>query len=276
MTTASDGRPIRAAADPEAAWAAVYDVLYGAQSTGPIAGTNAAFLAAQLAYLRSRLPAPPGRVLDAGCGTGRHLLPLARMGYRVVGADLSQAMLLVARQALRASGIPAQLVRADLRSLPFAACFDAALCLESPLAYLHEDAALAAALHSLHRALRPGGRLIVDVFDYVAVLGEEPLPPTVTRFATRWGGVEVSETHRYDAPGGVWRMAQTFRVERPDRVETFAVEHALRIRPPAQYAAALEAAGFAVDELLPAYPIMPAALADERRILIAATRPRVA
>lgn len=259
--------------DPEAAWATVYDVLYGAKSADPLVRAhNAAFLAAQIAYLRGHLPPPPGRVLDVGCGTGRHLLPLAQMGYRMVGVDLSRPMLLMAEQVLREGGAAAHLARADLRRLPFAACFDAALCLESPLAYLHEDAALSAALQDLHRALKPGGRLIVDVFDYVAALGEGPLPPVVTRFVTPWGNVEVSEAHRYDAPRRVWHMMQAFRVERADRVEQFDIAHALRIRSAAEYVAALEAAAFMVDELLPAYPDTPEALWDERRMIIVARR----
>ncbi len=274
-TTKREGRAIPSAPDPHAAWVAIYDVLYGAKSADPVAAaTNAAFLAAQVTYLRGRLPPPPGRVLDAGCGTGRHLLPLAQMGYRMVGVDRSRAMLQVAQQTLIEGGAVAQLVRADLRSLPFAACFEAGLCLESPLAYLHEDAALSAALLGLHRGLKPGGRLIVDIFDYVATLGEEPLPPVVTRFVTSWGSVEVSEAHRYDARSGIWHMAQAFQVERAGRVERFNIEHALRMRSAAAYVAALEAAGFTVEELLPAYPAMPTALSDERRIIIVASRQR--
>jgi SAM-dependent methyltransferase len=262
---------VQPAPDPEAAWTAVYDVLYGPRSPDPVAAAhNAAFLAAQVAYLRGHLPPPPGRVLDAGCGTGRHLLPLAQMGYRAVGVDLSQAMLQAAQQALREGGAAAHLVHADLCCLPFATYFDAALCLESPLAYLHEDTALSAALFSLHRALKPDGRLIVDVFDYVGTLGERPLPAVVTRFATSWGSVEVGEAHHYDARGRIWHMQQAFRVERAGRVEQFDLEHALRIRPAAEYVAALEAAGFTVEELLPAYPDTPAALWDERRIIIVA------
>jgi len=268
-TTKREGRAVQSAPDPQAAWAAVYDVLYGAKSADPgAATTNAAFLAAQVTYLRGHLPPPPGRVLDAGCGTGRHLLPLAQMGYRMVGVDQSQAMLLAAQQVLNEAGMVAQLVRGDLRSLPFATCFDAALCLESPLAYLHEDAALFAALHSLHRALKPGGRLIVDIFDYVATLGERPLPSVTTRFATPWGSVEVSEAHRYDAQVRIWHMQQAFRVERAGRMEQFDIDHALRIRPAGEYVAALEAVGFTVEELLPAYPGTPSALWDERRIII--------
>ena len=209
-------------------------------------------------------------MLDAGCGTGRHLLPLARLGYEAVGVDVSDAMLRRGQEVLRAAGAAAGLVRADLQELPFAGGFAAALCFESPLAYLHEDAALFAALRELRRCLAPAGRLIVDVFDYPATLGEGPFAPVVTRFPAAQGSVTVRETHRYDRAGQVWHMEQVFSIAREGTAETFTVEHALRVRSAADYAAALEEAGFAVEELLPAYPGAPPELRDERRILLVA------
>jgi SAM-dependent methyltransferase len=256
-------------------WSNVYDVLYGSEATGSaVAGINAAFLAAQMAYLQQNLPAPPARVLDAGCGTGRHLLALAQSGHRTVGLDASDAMLRRAQQVSGAAGASVDLVCADLRNLPFNGCFDAALCLESPLAYLHQDAALSATLRGLRRSLIADGRLIVDVFDYPATLGEGPFAPAVTRFPTPWGSVTVRETHRYDRTPPVWRMKQEFKVEREGETKTFTVDHALRVRTAAEYAAAVEDAGFAVEELLPAYPGTPMALRDERRILVVAVAGR--
>ena len=51
------------------------------------------------------------RVLEVGCGTGRHTLKLARQGNEVVGIDLSPGMLAVARRTLR--GHPVRLIHAD-------------------------------------------------------------------------------------------------------------------------------------------------------------------
>ena len=60
-----------------------------------------------------------GRVLDAGCGAGRHLLPLVMEGFQVWGVDREMAVLEVLQGKLRASEIPAHLVLADLGRLPF-------------------------------------------------------------------------------------------------------------------------------------------------------------
>ncbi|HZE21284.1 MAG TPA: class I SAM-dependent methyltransferase [Desulfobaccales bacterium] len=63
------------------------------------------------------------RILDAGCGVGRHLLPLAQAGFRVWGVDADAKVLqiLKARLAKLAAGTLPGLVRADLNRLPFAA-----------------------------------------------------------------------------------------------------------------------------------------------------------
>ena len=60
-------------------------------------------------------------VLDAGCGAGRHLLPLAREGFEAWGVDREAGVLQVLQERLRASGTRAHLALADLGSLPFAA-----------------------------------------------------------------------------------------------------------------------------------------------------------
>jgi SAM-dependent methyltransferase len=59
------------------------------------------------------------RVLDAGCGVGRQLLPLAQQGFQVVGVDREAAVLEVLKSKLVATGLPALLLLADLQELPF-------------------------------------------------------------------------------------------------------------------------------------------------------------
>ena len=183
------------AAGYAADYAEVYDVLYGAP---PLADDP--FLDAQRAFLLPLCGEPPATILDAGCGTGRHVLPLAERGYRVAGLDMSRAMLAQARSK---STVPPGLVQGNLLALPFpAASFDAALCLESPLAYLQTEPELRAALDSLRRVLTPGARLIVDVFDYPGTLGTAPILPHRRVFDAPWGTVEVTESHRYDRGAG--------------------------------------------------------------------------
>lgn len=230
--------------DAEAGFAGIFDALYA----------DARSLNAQLAFLEEAFACPGGRLLDAGCGTGRHLIPLRRRGYRIVGVDLSPAMLTEARGRLAGTGMAAPLLRGDLRSLPLGSGFDGVLCLDSPLALILEDTGLAAALAEFHRVLRPAGALVIEVYDYVRSLGKEARAPWTGRFHAPWGRILVNEAHCYDPETSLWEMRQAFTVERDGRQEAFAITHRLRIRVADAYAAAIERAGFRIQTLLDAYP----------------------
>jgi SAM-dependent methyltransferase len=102
-----------------------------------------------------------GDVLDVPCGFGRHSIPLAEAGYRVIGVDRSPALLEEARRRATGYGKP-QLVQADYRELPFGdARFDVAFNLFSSLGYLGDEEDTRA-LTEIHRVLRPGGRLVIE------------------------------------------------------------------------------------------------------------------
>jgi SAM-dependent methyltransferase len=110
--------------------------------------------------LRGRLPVDS--FLDAGCGDGRYLAVLGRAGFvpkRVLGSDISERILETARATATAHGVEAELVRANLESLPFEdGSFELVLCVQviehllDPLAGLRE----------LARVLRPGGTLLIS------------------------------------------------------------------------------------------------------------------
>ena len=112
------------------------------------------------------------RLLDAGCGVGRHALEFARRGYITTGVDLSEEMIELARERARgASGVSFE--AADLRSLTMAREFDAAVLLDSTLG-LHEDGETVEILRRLAASLVPGGRLVVEVLNRDFVLDEMP------------------------------------------------------------------------------------------------------
>jgi SAM-dependent methyltransferase len=98
------------------------------------------------------------RIIDLGCGAGRHAAALASLGQRVVGLDLSNELLERARA--RPERRP-DLVRGDLRHLPFRAAFDLALSLFTSFGYF-DDTGNEHALREMARVLVPGGRLVID------------------------------------------------------------------------------------------------------------------
>jgi len=108
--------------------------------------------------------APGTRVLDVGCGPGRHALALARRGIDVVGVDLSPDFVDLARAAAVAEALPARFEVLDVRDLAFVGQFDAAICLCQGgfglLGGLDEEAVFG----RIVRAVRPGGSLAVSAF----------------------------------------------------------------------------------------------------------------
>jgi 2-polyprenyl-3-methyl-5-hydroxy-6-metoxy-1,4-benzoquinol methylase len=74
------------------------------------------------------LPAK-ARILDVGCGTGRHAIEFAKRGHQVTGVDLSAGMLEVARDNAQKAGVDVTWIHADARDFALDAPFDAAVCL---------------------------------------------------------------------------------------------------------------------------------------------------
>lgn len=102
-----------------------------------------------------------GRVLDVGCGTGNLLSLLAESGARVdayAGIDPAPAMLRLAREKLRATGLRGAIFAATAEALPFAsAAFDVAVSAST----LHDWPDAQAGLAEIRRVLCPGGEFLL-------------------------------------------------------------------------------------------------------------------
>jgi SAM-dependent methyltransferase len=126
-------------------------------------------------------------VLDLGCGSGDHAIELAARGYSVVGLDYSAGQLAAADKALKArqasqpgSNAPS-FVKGDMRELTYEEAFDGAYIWSTTFGYFDDEKNLSV-LASLHKALRQGGMLLIDVVnrDYVA-----PRSPSLVWFEGR-------------------------------------------------------------------------------------------
>jgi SAM-dependent methyltransferase len=118
---------------------------------------------------------PMQRLLDLGCGTGRHAELLARSGHEVVGVDRSEPMLEQAR--IRGRDLPTlRFVSGDARDTEAGApaSFDAVLMMFAVLSYHTESSDVRAAIHNVHRHLRNGGLFLFDVWFGPAVLTQRP------------------------------------------------------------------------------------------------------
>jgi SAM-dependent methyltransferase len=128
--------------------------------------------------VEAELPTRPARILDAGCGTGRHAAELSRRGHELVLADASASLL---EQALRQ--LPdAEAHHGDLAALRLDQPVDAVTC-RGVLNDVVEDRARDAVLGALAGALRRGGVLVVDVREHDATAARYREPVTRTKTA---------------------------------------------------------------------------------------------
>jgi len=150
---------------------------------------------------------PGDNVLDVCCGSGRHVLALARHGYHVTGIDVSAEAIAYARRATAAEGLTVDLRVGDVRTLPTDVRTDVAICMGNAFGYLEHEGTQAF-LADLAKIVRPGGALVLD-YGFAAesmlpgvALEEEPM--TI-------GGVEATSVNTYDVAESRWITEMTFR-----------------------------------------------------------------
>jgi SAM-dependent methyltransferase len=153
------------------------------------------------------------RVLDVPCGHGRHAIELARRGCRVTGLDASTDLLPAARRRADAERIAIDLVSGDMRNLAWEAEFDAAYCAGNSFGYF-DDAGQRRFLAGVFRALRPGGRFLLDS-GWVA---ECLFPDFRERLDLEMGGIRFEVENRYDPTSGF--VENLFTATRGDRRES--------------------------------------------------------
>jgi ubiquinone/menaquinone biosynthesis C-methylase UbiE len=111
-----------------------------------------------------------GRVLDAGCGTGRHAIPLAKLGFDVVGIDLSGEMLKIAKNKAQKEGVDVKFVRGNVCKTDFPEdYFTNIICMFSVFSELLEGERIKC-LKEFRRILRNRGILVIEMPNLEAFL----------------------------------------------------------------------------------------------------------
>jgi SAM-dependent methyltransferase len=245
---------------PDETWDTMFDEVYlttYAANLGERDSPEEARLAAALAGV-----APPADILDAPTGFGRHALPLAELGYRVVGVDRSDVQLTEARRLAGEVEWP-KWVQADFRELPLEdESFDAALCLFTSIGYRGENGDRQAFGEFL-RVLRPGASLVIETLHrdrLMAIFQERSWEPLAD-------DAVLIEERRFDYPHGEIETDHTFLAVGERRSITFR----LRVYTATELVKLLAGIGFGEMECFGDFEGAP--LSRETRLVVRARKP---
>ena len=120
------------------------------------------------------------KILDVGCGTGRHSIELTKRGYNITGIDLSESMLNKARKKAIESNLEINFMNLDARNLPFNMDFDAAIMLcEGGFPLMETDEMNFEILKNVAKSLKEKGKFI-----FTTLNGLFPLYHSIENFLT--------------------------------------------------------------------------------------------
>jgi len=228
---------------------ALYPIVY-AHRTIEAARPEADFAARQLGLSEK------DSILDLCCGSGRHMVHLARTTPRIAGLDYSPELLAMARQTL---GGGAGLVRGDMRSLPFRCVFDTVTSFFTSFGYFEAADDNMRVIGEVARVLRPGGRFFIDYLNAGNV--EKKLVPESVR---QYKGYVIKERRWIDA--GRRRVNKWVSAER-EGVEAGAWGESVQLYSETELRKMLALGGLAVDRTFGDYDGSPVS-ADAPRLIV--------
>ena len=234
-------------------------------------------LAFELPFIERQLKAVGARrVLDAACGTGQHAIELARRGYEVIGADVSEGMIAQARHNASAEVSAPTFVQAGFGHLASAidGTFDAVLCLGNSVPHVLTVDGLAATLRDWASLLRPDGLLLVQSrnADRILASRERWMPPQAHQEEGReWLFVRFYDFHD---DGTLTFHVLRLRRDAGEPWEQRVTSTRLRLWRRAELVAEMEGAGY--EEVRCFGDMVGAAWeADSPDLVVAATHPGI-
>ena len=171
------------------------------------------------AFVREVLSLRTGaRVLDAPCGDGRIAVHIARAGYRITGIDLTANLVRRARNRFRKEGLRGTFLVRDLRELDFDGEFDAVFNWGGSFGYF-DEAANRDVVRCYARALKPGGRLLIDqpTREYLLRHFHPSRKHGRMSIRARWDATteRLETTYRFTHGGGCRRFPMSIRLYTP-------------------------------------------------------------
>jgi SAM-dependent methyltransferase len=227
-----------------------YDVVYRDKPYADEARFVASLLDGRLAERE------PRTLLDLACGTGRHAVELASLGYSVTGVDFNATLLERARVNASERGVDVRFLERDIRSPALEGeSFDAITCLFDSIGYLLTNDGIVEAFASAREHLAPGGVLVFEFLHAPAMI-KHAAPVRIGRWPMPDGGtlLRISESSLDVAAGKLTVAYELIDLHGDGRTCARSTEtHANRFFSLEEMRALLAAGGFAVETFLPAY-----------------------
>jgi len=203
------------------------------------------------------------RVLDCPCGVGRITIPLAKMGLKMTGVDLTASYIRRARRRAKKEGLDIPFLRCDMRDIDFDGEFHAVVNWFTGFGYFDEAGNLRAAKVAL-AALKPDGQFLIDMTNKSWVL-----PRFAPRSASTVGSVEITQERRWDETAS--RIEAVWTLRKGRQVERHHISH--RLYNDAELRTLLQKAGFREIRLY-GWPPLGRLSRHSRRLIAVASRPK--
>jgi SAM-dependent methyltransferase len=221
--------------------AKVYDEIYGSKPYEE-----------EARFVHELAGSPGGTLLDVACGTGRHALAFADLGYEVTGVDINDELLAVAHVAAgdRVRFLQGDMCELDVEGRPF----ELVTCLFDSIGYPLEDGLIVAALRSLARHAAPHGQVVCEFLHAPALLrGAESQRVKRVRLGDGRRLVRTSETTIDVEQMRMHVRYELWAVDDEGRAESVEEEQVNRLFTIPEMRALAAAAGLAVRKIVAAY-----------------------
>jgi SAM-dependent methyltransferase len=197
-------------------------------------------------------------VLDVACGNGKHLIGLARRGYRCTGQDFARERIQVAKTRAAREGLTLKLLDGDATTMRYEDEFDAVLALYI-LFLLPEEEDVVKCLRQVHRALRPGGVVVCNIFNPVSQRAFARLQGCHVKEsrARGIGCIDIDWLEQFDEIHGVTWWREISVIEAQDGVHVFRDKELMRLFTFHEILNLLQAAGFVEISCFPEWKTQP-------------------
>jgi ubiquinone/menaquinone biosynthesis C-methylase UbiE len=187
---------------------------------------------------------PGNRVLDIACGSGEHARRLAERGMEVVGVDIAPRLVAHCQeQAAKQDITTAQFVQGDMRGLDYDGEFEAVLLLSGSFGF-YDDTTNEDVLDRIARALRPGGRVLIDVFDPTQMV----VRPPRRSWSQHGGGFDLRTT--WWEPESCTYVSEFMFIDGDGTLNTSAEQERIRVYALPEWRALLAGAGLTMTHAL--------------------------